>query len=188
MAEAVTVVRRLLNGGTDHPRWSKLPRDRPEDLSPPGPVTSSSHSHWWQPSPSSSACCSGRRHRRFVGDHFPARWCRSGHFRMESIGNRQAHGADTRHSRGPIRAARSGVGAPGCRDEPPPRGGRGVGEPLDAVDPRRDPRQPCVLIGTVDEVVEDLQMRRERCGISYYVVFEPYLDVFTPVVARLTGK
>jgi hypothetical protein len=42
---------------------------------------------------------------------------------------------------------------------------------------------PYVLIGTVDEVIEDLQMRRERWGISYYVVFEPYLDVFAPVVA-----
>jgi hypothetical protein len=28
---------------------------------------------------------------------------------------------------------------------------------------------PYVLIGTVDEVIEDLQMRRERWGISYYV-------------------
>src|SRR5215471_21333601 len=32
---------------------------------------------------------------------------------------------------------------------------------------------PYVLIGTVDEVIEDLQARRERWGIFYYVVFEP---------------
>jgi hypothetical protein len=27
--------------------------------------------------------------------------------------------------------------------------------------------------------------RRERWGISYYVIFEPYADAFAPVVARL---
>jgi probable F420-dependent oxidoreductase len=49
-------------------------------------------------------------------------------------------------------------------------------------------RSPYVLIGTVDQMVEDLQLRRERWGISYYVIFEPYLDAFAPVVARLAGK
>jgi probable F420-dependent oxidoreductase len=47
---------------------------------------------------------------------------------------------------------------------------------------------PFVLIGTVDEMVEALQARRDRWGISYFVTFEPYLDAFAPVVARLTGK
>ena len=47
---------------------------------------------------------------------------------------------------------------------------------------------PYVLIGTVDEMVEALQARRDRWGISYFVTFEPYLDAFAPVVARLTGK
>jgi hypothetical protein len=37
-----------------------------------------------------------------------------------------------------------------------------------------------VLIGAVDQLVDDLQMRRKRWGISYYVVFE---DAFAPVVA-----
>jgi hypothetical protein len=46
---------------------------------------------------------------------------------------------------------------------------------------------PYVLIGTVDEIVEDIQARRERWGISYYSVFEPYVDAFAPVVARLAG-
>jgi hypothetical protein len=44
---------------------------------------------------------------------------------------------------------------------------------------------PYVLIGTVDQMIEDLQVRRKRWGISYYVVFEPYVDAFAPVVARL---
>ena len=46
---------------------------------------------------------------------------------------------------------------------------------------------PYVLIGTVDQIVEDLQMRRERWGISYYVIFERDMDTFAPVVARLAG-
>jgi hypothetical protein len=29
---------------------------------------------------------------------------------------------------------------------------------------------------------------RQRWGISHYVVHEPYLDDFAPVVARLAGK
>jgi probable F420-dependent oxidoreductase len=47
---------------------------------------------------------------------------------------------------------------------------------------------PYVLIGTIDRIVEDLAARRARWGISYYVVQEPYLDAFAPVVARLAGR
>jgi probable F420-dependent oxidoreductase len=47
---------------------------------------------------------------------------------------------------------------------------------------------PYVLVGTVRQLIEDLQARRERWGISYYVVFEPYIDAFAPVVAALAGK
>ena len=34
-------------------------------------------------------------------------------------------------------------------------------------------------------LMEDIQARRERWGISYYAIFEPYVDAFAPVVARL---
>jgi probable F420-dependent oxidoreductase len=47
---------------------------------------------------------------------------------------------------------------------------------------------PYALIGTVRALVETLQARRERWGISYYVVFEPYMDAFAPVVAALAGR
>jgi len=47
---------------------------------------------------------------------------------------------------------------------------------------------PYVLIGTVDQMVEELQAHRERWGISYYVIFESYVDAFAPVVARLAGR
>jgi hypothetical protein len=59
---------------------------------------------------------------------------------------------------------------------------------LDAVDPDEILESPYVLIGTVDQVIEDLQVRRERWGISYYVLFEPYANAFAPVVARLAGN
>lgn len=47
---------------------------------------------------------------------------------------------------------------------------------------------PYVLIGTIDQMVEDLQRYRARWGISYYVVHEPYMEAFAPVVARLAGS
>jgi len=46
---------------------------------------------------------------------------------------------------------------------------------------------PYVLIGTVEEIVEALRTRRERWSISYHVIFEPFIDAFAPVVARLAG-
>ena len=49
-------------------------------------------------------------------------------------------------------------------------------------------QSPYVLIGTVDQIAADLRARRERWGISYYVVHEPYLDALAPVVARLAGS
>ncbi|HEV8441636.1 MAG TPA: TIGR03621 family F420-dependent LLM class oxidoreductase [Methylomirabilota bacterium] len=47
---------------------------------------------------------------------------------------------------------------------------------------------PYVLIGTVDQLVENLQARRERWGVSYYTIFEPHAEAFAPVVACLAGK
>jgi probable F420-dependent oxidoreductase len=49
-------------------------------------------------------------------------------------------------------------------------------------------QSPYVLIGTVEQMIEDLQARLERWGISYFVIHEPYLDALAPVVARLAGK
>ncbi len=46
---------------------------------------------------------------------------------------------------------------------------------------------PYALIGTVDQMVEDLRARRARWGISHYTIHEPYLDAFAQVVERLAG-
>jgi hypothetical protein len=47
---------------------------------------------------------------------------------------------------------------------------------------------PYALLGSVEEQVETLLARRARWGISYYVVFEPAMAAFAPVVARLAGR
>jgi probable F420-dependent oxidoreductase len=49
-------------------------------------------------------------------------------------------------------------------------------------------QSPYVLIGTIDQMIEDLHARRERWGISYYIIFEPFIDALAPVVARLAGR
>lgn len=46
---------------------------------------------------------------------------------------------------------------------------------------------PQFLVGTVDQIVADLQAYRERYGISYFSVFGDDVDVFSPIVARLAG-
>jgi probable F420-dependent oxidoreductase len=46
---------------------------------------------------------------------------------------------------------------------------------------------PHFLIGTVDELVEDLRRRRERYGISFVIVPGDVAELFAPIVARLAG-
>lgn len=43
------------------------------------------------------------------------------------------------------------------------------------------------LVGTVDEVCDQLVERRERWGVSYVVIGDDQLDAFAPVVERLAG-
>jgi probable F420-dependent oxidoreductase len=69
---------------------------------------------------------------------------------------------------------------------------RGAAAELTSLWPQLTPdemlQSPYVLIGSIDQMVEDIQARRTRWGISYYIVHEPYLDDFAPVVARLAGR
>lgn len=49
---------------------------------------------------------------------------------------------------------------------------------------------PFLLIGTVEEMADQLLARRERYGITHYSVHQPFLEAFAPVIARvrkLTG-
>ena len=47
---------------------------------------------------------------------------------------------------------------------------------------------PTLAIGTIDGIVETLEARRERFGLSYYVVSDAAIEMFAPVVARLHGR
>jgi len=47
---------------------------------------------------------------------------------------------------------------------------------------------PIALIGTVEEICDQLRARRERWGFNYIVVHQAELDLFAPVVERLAGR
>jgi hypothetical protein len=47
---------------------------------------------------------------------------------------------------------------------------------------------PHFLIGTIDELVEDIVARRERFGISFIVVQGEVAEDLAPVVERLAGR
>ena len=49
-------------------------------------------------------------------------------------------------------------------------------------------QSPFVLIGTVDQLIENLVANRERWDISSYAIFESDIEIFAPVVARLAGR
>ena len=57
---------------------------------------------------------------------------------------------------------------------------------------RRSHRQlrtfPHALVGSVDEICEELERRREVYGFSYVTVGDLAIDGFAPVVERLTGR
>ena len=46
---------------------------------------------------------------------------------------------------------------------------------------------PSVFIGTVEQIIADMQMRREQFGFSYYVVFDHAMEEVTPIISRLAG-
>ena len=46
---------------------------------------------------------------------------------------------------------------------------------------------PSIFIGSVDQIVSEMQSRRERYGISYYVVSDRSMEAVAPIVARLAG-
>jgi probable F420-dependent oxidoreductase len=55
------------------------------------------------------------------------------------------------------------------------------------VSPDEFAAHPHALFGTVDQICETLQARREQYGVSYITVAQRQLDEFAPVVAALAG-
>jgi probable F420-dependent oxidoreductase len=49
-------------------------------------------------------------------------------------------------------------------------------------------RMPSRLIGTVEEIIQQIHEQREKFGISYYVLADKYREAFAPIVVELKGK
>ncbi|MGW0711156.1 LLM class F420-dependent oxidoreductase [Streptomyces sp. NPDC002643] len=49
-------------------------------------------------------------------------------------------------------------------------------------------RLPLVLVGTLDEIVEQVLAQRERYGFTYLTVLEPNMEVFGQVMEALRGR
>jgi hypothetical protein len=47
---------------------------------------------------------------------------------------------------------------------------------------------PFILVGTVDEIIGQIQTHRSRYGISYFLVFDQYMEQFAPIVSTLPEK
>jgi len=47
---------------------------------------------------------------------------------------------------------------------------------------------PGTLVGSVEDIVEQLHSWRERFGVSYFVANAQFIDAFAPIVARLSGR
>ena len=56
------------------------------------------------------------------------------------------------------------------------------------LDPAEIVGMPHFLIGTIDQLVEDILARRERFGISFFVVQGEVAEELAPLVERLAGK
>lgn len=60
--------------------------------------------------------------------------------------------------------------------------------PMFGIAPEEVADYPHALIGTVEQICEDLEARRERWGFSYVVVQTDAMEPFAPVVAALAGR
>jgi hypothetical protein len=56
------------------------------------------------------------------------------------------------------------------------------------ITPEQVLEMPSFVLGAVERLVHVLEERRERFGLSYYVVSDAAFEAFAPVVAALTGR
>ena len=59
--------------------------------------------------------------------------------------------------------------------------------PAFGIDPADASHVPLALIGSLDQMVEELEWRREEYGITYFSVEADCWDALGPVVAKLAG-
>ena len=60
--------------------------------------------------------------------------------------------------------------------------------PMFGVPPEAALESSAVCVGTENEIIEQLQQRRENWGLSYVVVGDDNVDEFAPIVAKLAGN
>lgn len=60
--------------------------------------------------------------------------------------------------------------------------------PMFGLSPEDAADVPIALVGTVDQICETLEERRERWGFTYWVVHEAEMEALAPVVQRMTGR
>ncbi|HEV8192550.1 MAG TPA: TIGR03621 family F420-dependent LLM class oxidoreductase, partial [Ktedonobacterales bacterium] len=58
----------------------------------------------------------------------------------------------------------------------------------DNVSPEDVLEMPSIFIGSTEQIIEQMEARRERYGLSYYIVSDAIMEEFAPLVARLAGK
>ena len=57
-----------------------------------------------------------------------------------------------------------------------------------AIRPEDVLEMPSIFIGSAEQISEQMAERRERFGVSYYVVADADMEAFAPIVARLAGS
>ena len=60
--------------------------------------------------------------------------------------------------------------------------------PMFGVSPEEAVESAAALVGTEAEIIEQLERRRERWGLSYVVVGDDNVEEFAPIVAALNGR
>jgi probable F420-dependent oxidoreductase len=60
--------------------------------------------------------------------------------------------------------------------------------PMFGLDPAEVQDHPHTMVGTVDQICEDLERRRERWGTSYITIQGDAMETAAPIVAKLAGS
>ena len=189
LAEAVAIIKRLLAGESGVVDGPALSRHGSRDPSAPCPAAASADPRRRQWASAPHPRRPGGRHRWPHRHHLRARRDRARPGGMPGQRRRRAGAADRGCGRDPGRAAgpeRARAARTRHRRSAARRRGTRRG-PLEPAQPDEILESPYALIGTVDQIVEDLRARRVRWGVSSYAIHEPYLDALAPVVERLAG-
>jgi probable F420-dependent oxidoreductase len=57
----------------------------------------------------------------------------------------------------------------------------------EGIPPEQVLEMPSIFIGSIDRIVDEMRARRERYGVSYYVVLDHAMETVAPIIGRLAG-